>query len=72
MMHITGKEPLIREIVKLAYPEYKGRKFSLKVSETINIYSQWCEGSKGTFVFVRLIDGTIQGPVQVSSFSPYS
>lgn len=70
-MHITGKEPLVKEIVKVAYPEYKGRKFSLKVSETINIYSQWSGGSKDTFVFVRLIDGAIQGPIPAPSFSPY-
>ena len=44
-------------IFKVAFPEYKGRKFKVEVSDSpLNVKSYWDGGSRDYFVFVRLSD----------------
>jgi hypothetical protein len=63
-IHLTGKEPLVQDIVKKAFPAYRGNKFKLRVTDSVNASSSWQGGSRDYFVFVQL-DG-----MRVSNIMP--
>jgi hypothetical protein len=45
---------IVRDVVALAFPHYRGRKFSVRQATAVNCRSYWDGGSKNTFVWVRL------------------
>lgn len=55
--HLTGKEPMIAQIVRAAFPGFNGNKIALHITEhPIDVRSEWSGGSREWFVFVRLAD----------------
>jgi len=48
--------PELKAIARAAYPNYKGRMFRVRTSETVNCRSYWDGGSRNYYVFVRLAD----------------
>lgn len=54
---LTGKEPLVQEIVGKAFPAYRGRRFDLVISETVDVRSYWSGGSRDYFVILNLENG---------------
>jgi hypothetical protein len=58
VIHLTGKEPLVQAIVRRAYPSYRGNKFKLRITDTVNASSSWQGGSRDYYKFVKL-DGMI-------------
>lgn len=53
-MHLTGNEPLVKQIASVAFPEYTGRKFQIRTAETVDVRSYWDGGSRDYFTFVQL------------------
>ncbi len=61
-MHLTGNETLIRDIAKVAYPSYTGKKFRIETRETIDVRSCWDGGSRDYFTFVQVTgEGVVRG-----------
>lgn len=54
LLHLTGNEPMVRRIVAATYPQYRGRKYRLRVAERVNAASYWDGGSRSYFVFLDL------------------
>jgi hypothetical protein len=54
-------DPIIKAIAKQAFPEYKGRKYSVKYCKSINtsFESNWSGGSRTVYRFVRLDNGSV-------------
>lgn len=53
-------DSFIKSLVAKAYPDYKGRKFSLNVTEKpINCASSWQDGSRDFFTFANLTTGEV-------------
>lgn len=68
-MHTNDAD--VKRIALTAYPDYKGQKFQVVVSSTVNVQSYWDGGSRSFFKFVRL-DGstdTLTVPPQ-SAYDP--
>lgn len=64
--HIEGDET-VKKMVRLTFPDYKGRKFKLHVSDApINCSSYWDGGSRSFFRFIKLdtLDTTPELPAQ--------
>ena len=54
-----------KHIVQATHPTYRGRKFYLQASETVNVKSYWDGGSRDYFTFLRLADmQTLAMPAQ--------
>jgi hypothetical protein len=68
-IYLTGKEPLIAQIARAAFPSYSGNKFKLRTAETVNVRSSWDGGSRDYFTFVRLSD--LQSSPEVPAQSAY-
>jgi len=52
-IHTTDAD--VKKIALAAFPDYKGRKFAVKIeNSTINVCSYWSGGSRDYFVFLRL------------------
>jgi hypothetical protein len=50
-----------RPIVKLTFPEYHGRKFTLEFTDHITFYdTNWSGGTKNVYAFLRS-DGAVRG-----------
>lgn len=61
---------LLGRIADTAFPDYRGRKFRLRASETVDVRSYWDGGSRSYFAFVRASDlKTLPIPAQ-SAFDP--
>lgn len=67
---LTGKEPLIAQICRAAFPGYNGKMFRLDTAEQLNCRSYWDEGSRDDFAFVRLSD--MQATAPVPDQSPFN
>ncbi len=51
---------IAKEIFKVAYPDYKGRKFNIVFDrERMSVRSYWDEGSRTVYCMVRLSDMTV-------------
>jgi hypothetical protein len=68
---ISNSNPLIKQITKAAFPEYRGRKFRLEYAERVNMASYWSGGSRDTFVVVRLSDCKALTVPPQSAFDPH-
>lgn len=54
---VSKKDPVIRKIVEIAYPAYKGRKIALVPQRyPLNCKSYWDGGSRSYFVSINLRD----------------
>ena len=52
---IKSNHPEVKQIAKKCYPDYKGRKFSIKISTyPVNCQSYWSGGSRDYFKFYNL------------------
>lgn len=52
-IHTTDAD--VKKIALAAFPDYKGRKFTIKIENgTIDVRSYWSGGSRDYFVFLRL------------------
>ncbi len=62
--YLDKPDPLIRRIVAAAYPDYRGTKYSIEVTDQpIDISSYWDGGSRDRYVFVSLADfRAVPGP----------
>jgi hypothetical protein len=69
-IHLTGAEPLVREIVRAAFPDYKGRKFRLETRERTHVHSSWEGGSRDDYAVVRLATAERLGVVADTTFIP--
>ena len=49
-------DAMVSSIVAASFPSYRGRKFRLSVTDSINVQSYWSGGSRDYFSFVRLTD----------------
>ena len=66
----VSADPLIKQIASAAYPEYRGRKFHIEVSEyPLDVRSYWDGGSRSYFRFVNLM--TLEISSQVSAQSAF-
>lgn len=53
--YVTGKEPEVRAIVRAAFPDYRGNRFKINVTDQpVNIASYWEGGSRDYYAIVRL------------------
>lgn len=58
----------VKRIAKLAFPEYRGRKFRFQVQTySIDLRSYWDGGTRSYFKFVCLADGRVSIEVPVQS-----
>lgn len=56
-MYLTGNEPGVADLIKRAYPDYNGKKISLRVvsSETkFSVKSFWDDGNRNFYTFLPL------------------
>ena len=54
-IHLPNTDPTTQRIVKAAYPDYKGKKFRLEVTDKpINVKGSWSDGSRTYYTFVCL------------------
>ncbi len=61
-------DDFLKRIVSRAYPEYRGRKFFLAVSERpIDVRSWWDGGSRTYYKFVNLATGEVSAAVPAQS-----
>lgn len=61
-------DKFIRSIVAKAYPEYKGRKFFLSVTDApLDVRSYWDEGSRTYYTFANLATGEVSQQVPAQS-----
>jgi hypothetical protein len=70
-MKITkSSNPIIYNIAKHVYPDYKGRKINLEYVDKINtgFYANWSGGSRTYYNFVRLDNGKVLG---VPDYAPW-
>ena len=59
-MKVSIKDPIVRKIVRTAYPDYAGRKIAVKPRELpIRLDSYWSGGSRSYYVILRLVDMAI-------------
>jgi|WetSurMetagenome_2_1015567.scaffolds.fasta_scaffold248433_3 hypothetical protein len=65
------QKKLIKDLAKIAYPDYNGRKFSICVETTYYMNNFWSDGSRNYCVAVDLLTGKIQEPTSSSS-TPWS
>ena len=66
--HLTGNEPMVKEICNAAFPSYNGRMYKLRTQETIDVRSYWDGGSRDYYTFVRLSDMSAVAIPQQSAF----
>lgn len=65
-MKTTDKQ--IKQIAKLAYPDYNGSKFYLEAQKhPLDLRSSWQDGSRDYFRFVRLADLAVSAEVPAQS-----
>jgi hypothetical protein len=71
-MRTKTDSPEVKRIAKLAFPEYKGRKFAFDVQNyPLDMRSYWDGGSRDYYKFVSLADGRVSMEVPVqSAFDP--
>lgn len=55
------------DMMKRAFPSYAGKKFKVRVQETVNVRSYWDGGSREYFAFVNLADGRTTETVHAQS-----
>ena len=68
LIQVDGRHREVIDLGKRAFPEYKGRKFSVSVVQgPLNCASYWSEGSRDYFRFVRLADGEVSAEVPAQS-----
>lgn len=61
-------DKMIKAMVKKAFPDYRGRKFSLRVVDApIDCRSSWDGGSRSYFVFANLATGEVSEQVPAQS-----
>lgn len=61
---------MVKKIAKLAFPDYKGRKFFLEtVSSPIDVRSYWDGGSRDYFNFIRLDTLSCFGEIPAQSIN---
>jgi len=54
MSTVWVQTPEIVNIAKSAFPDYKGKKYRLKMELTVDVRSYWSGGSRSFFNFIRL------------------
>ena len=59
--------PLVKEIAKKAFPDYKGRKYRIETAKSVDVRSYWDGGSRDYFNFVRLDNLQVFGQVSAQS-----
>ena len=62
-MYTKTNDPEIKRVCKLAFPEYRGRKFRYDTRIPTDLSSYWDGGSRNSFAFVELKTGKV-APVQ--------
>lgn len=68
---VSKKDKAIKAIVEACYPEYKGRKIAVQVSEHYGqMRNYWCEGSRDYVVAYDLASGKVAEALPVTS-NPY-
>lgn len=62
---ISKLDAFAKSLVKDSFPDYKGRKFSVRSTDSVDITSFWDGGSRSTFTAVDLATGrTVNLPEQ--------
>lgn len=64
-------DPSIKQFARVAFPEYKGRKFALIVTDKPQHFQLYCDGGTwDTLKAVELATGRIEGTIPAAS-NPY-
>jgi hypothetical protein len=58
---------LVKSLAKVAYPDYKGRKFSAEVKRQYYVSNHWDGGSRSYMVAIDLYTGKIAEPSHEST-----
>ena len=58
-MYVKTNDPEIKRIAKLAFPDYRGRKFRYDTRIPTKLESYWSEGSRDSYAFVELKTGKV-------------
>lgn len=54
---LERSDPTVNEIIKAAFPDYKGKKIAAQVTDKVTFHgTMWDEGNKNDYVFLRLVD----------------
>lgn len=60
-IYVDANHPMVQSIVRAAYPNYTGRKFSFETRETVDVRSNWDGGSRDYYVLLQILpDGSIK------------
>jgi hypothetical protein len=62
-MKIKKPDKYFKQICRVAFPEYRGRKWQLEVKESVYVTEHWTEGSRTESIFVDLSTGDNLGKV---------
>jgi hypothetical protein len=69
-IYLTGNEPMIQDIARATFPEYKGHKFQLAITDRpMNLASYWEGGSRSYYKVVNL--ATMQASAAVPAQSAF-
>lgn len=65
-----SKTKAVKEILKITFPDYAGRKFFLDNSGKVSFYdTNWGGGTKNSYVAVRLADGAVS---KMEDYAPWA
>jgi hypothetical protein len=70
-IHLTGNEPLVRQIANAAFPSYSGKSFKISTAESVDVRSYWDGGSRDYYAFVQLTDAGVVGRYEVPQQSMF-
>lgn len=73
MIHgIKVKKSEVREVIKAALPNYKGRRITVYPQSSVGLHNlNWCEGTRSRYIAVNLTDlSTIQNEA-INQIAPW-
>jgi hypothetical protein len=60
-MKLKISDPIVKDIVKRAFPEYRGRTVKMAIWYDQMLYTWWNEGSKSEYALFDMADGNLRG-----------
>jgi hypothetical protein len=66
MENTDAIKKLVKGFAKQAYPDYKGRKFSMELAKQYFMSNYWSEGSRNYCVAIDLATGKVHEPSDAS------
>ena len=56
-VHLSRSDPTVDELIRAAFPGYTGQRVEARIEDAVTFYgTNWDEGSRRTYVIVRLAD----------------